>query len=188
MDLLYSINHLLLESSLSVAPTNERSMFLNRDKFDLVAFYDQSSETLGASNSPLASLYRAIYETAYQKTLKNMPLLIAGGLDAWKKEFENEVIHGTPALPSLDISLLTPQQNTSPTISGSPNPNNPFLSVDGRKLWESSSRPESGTSGALFDPSRTIEPRPLYNGSPRLTWFAFLSPVCLSADWGFQFL
>jgi hypothetical protein len=161
-------------------------MFHNLEKFDLVAFYDQSSHTLGASNSPLASLFRVIYETPFQKTLKNMPLLIIGGLDAWKQEFENEVVHATPTLPSLDLSLLTAPQNTTPTISGSPNPNNPFLSADGRKLW-STPRLESGTSDTYFDPSRTIEPSPLYNGLPRPTWFVLLLPSYVHLLMGFQY-
>ena len=159
---------------------HEWSLFLNRDKFDLVAFYDQSSQTLGASNSALASLFRAIYETPFQKTLKNMPLLIVGGLDAWKQEFENEVVHATPTIPSLDLSLLNAPQHTTPTIGGSPNPNNPFLSTDGRKLW-ATSRPESRTSDASYFDSRTTEPPSLYNGHPRPTWFAVplpSMPIC----------
>ncbi|OBZ73629.1 Ubiquitin carboxyl-terminal hydrolase 8 [Grifola frondosa] len=84
-----------IEDSLSVAPRNEATLFNNRDKFDLVAIYDDSSENFGDSQSALSCLVRAIFEMAFSKFLKRPPMLLEGGLHAWKQEFgEAELIRG----------------------------------------------------------------------------------------------
>ena len=68
-------------------------MFCNRHKFDLVAIYDDASETPGPPDAPLSKLERAIYETAFCKILKRVPVLLIGGLEAWKREFgERELV------------------------------------------------------------------------------------------------
>lgn len=63
-------------------------LFTNRDKFDLVVVYDSDSSTLGslASNSPLSVLVKAIYETEFRKILKQVPVLMLGGYEAYKRE------------------------------------------------------------------------------------------------------
>jgi len=76
-----------IEDSLTIAPRDEWVLFCNRDKFDLVTIYDGSSETFGVQDSPTASLVRAIYENEFRKYLKNLPVLMVGGLEAWKREF-----------------------------------------------------------------------------------------------------
>jgi ubiquitin carboxyl-terminal hydrolase 8 len=83
-----------IEDSLSVAPSIEYTLFSNRDKFDLVVMYDDCSNSYG----PLfQALSRAIYETAFRKMLKRMPVLLIGGLQAWRQEFgDAEVGHGSP--------------------------------------------------------------------------------------------
>jgi len=84
-----------IEDSLFVAPREELVLFKNRDKFDLVALYDDKSETFGDAGSPLSILVRAIYEVAFRQFLKHPPMLLVGGLQAWKREFgESELIRG----------------------------------------------------------------------------------------------
>jgi ubiquitin carboxyl-terminal hydrolase 8 len=69
-------------------------LFSNRDKFDLVAVYDEYSQS---SNDSLAlkALMLAIYERAFKKVLKNMPMILVGGLRAWKEQFPNDVVRGS---------------------------------------------------------------------------------------------
>ncbi|KAH9059441.1 hypothetical protein EDB83DRAFT_2552313 [Lactarius deliciosus] len=82
-----------IEDSLIVAPRDEWVLFCNRDKFDLIAIYDDASETPGPPDAPLSRLERAIYETAFRKILKRVPVLLIGGLEAWKHEFgERELV------------------------------------------------------------------------------------------------
>jgi hypothetical protein len=81
----------IIEDSLTVAPRDEWILFCNRDKFDLIVMYDDASETPGPADAPLAKLIWAIlapiYETASRKIPKHMPVLLIGGLKAWKREF-----------------------------------------------------------------------------------------------------
>ncbi|KAN0132816.1 hypothetical protein V8E53_009487 [Lactarius tabidus] len=103
-----------IEDSLTVAPRDEWVLFCNRDKFDLIAIYDDASETPGPPDAPLARLERAIYETAFRKILKRVPVLLIGGLEAWKREFgEGELVVAEeplsvptslpPALPPAEV-------------------------------------------------------------------------------------
>ncbi|KAJ7931675.1 cysteine proteinase [Mycena leptocephala] len=73
-----------LEDSMANAPTNETTMFKNRDKFDLIVVYDQSSQTLGSSTSPMSIL-------AFTKLLKRMPMMLVGGFDAWRRDIGEEI-------------------------------------------------------------------------------------------------
>ncbi|KIJ65500.1 hypothetical protein HYDPIDRAFT_27500 [Hydnomerulius pinastri MD-312] len=93
------VNAPSLEDSLSVAPRDEWVLFQNRDKFDVVALYNNSSENYD-SNGPLSAFVRAVYENAFRKCLRNAPMLLVGGLRAWKEEFgDEEVIRGVPGGP-----------------------------------------------------------------------------------------
>ncbi|KAJ7781910.1 ubiquitin carboxyl-terminal hydrolase 4 [Mycena maculata] len=75
-----------LEDSMFNAPTNETTMFKNRDKFDLIVVYDQSSQTMGPSTSPMSILVRLISEQAFTKLLRRMPMMLVGGFDAWRRD------------------------------------------------------------------------------------------------------
>ncbi|KAK7685731.1 hypothetical protein QCA50_011076 [Cerrena zonata] len=75
-----------IEDALVVGSRNESTLFSNRDKFDLIAMYDEDS-TNPNSSPAITALQRAIYETSFRKILKNMPMLLIGGLKAWKEEF-----------------------------------------------------------------------------------------------------
>ncbi len=82
-------------------------MFCNRDKFDVIVIYDDFSETPGLPDSPLSSLVRAIYETAFRKILKRVPVLLIGGLEAWKREFgERELV--VAEAPVAPVPTLLP--------------------------------------------------------------------------------
>jgi hypothetical protein len=110
-------------------------LFCNRDKFDLIAIYDDSSETPGPPDAPLARLERAIYETAFRKILKRVPVLLIGGLEAWKHEFgEGELVVAEaplsvptslpPALPPAEVFVPpSPQpQLPQPQLPQAPRP------------------------------------------------------------------
>ncbi|OAX40329.1 cysteine proteinase [Rhizopogon vinicolor AM-OR11-026] len=70
-----------LEDLLSVG---DATLFKNRDKFDIVVFYDDSSETLG--NGPLSKFVTIVYEQSFTTVLRNPPMLLLGGLKAWREE------------------------------------------------------------------------------------------------------
>ncbi|KAH6915772.1 ubiquitin carboxyl-terminal hydrolase 4 [Coprinopsis sp. MPI-PUGE-AT-0042] len=108
------INTEVLETAMVVGPRGEASLFENRDKFDLVAVYDQSSASFGDSDSPLSVLVRIISEQAFKKMLKRMPMMLVGGLDAWKNELgPPELAKGTPV---MNGSVALPAENGAQQI------------------------------------------------------------------------
>ncbi|CAJ0915485.1 4802_t:CDS:10 [Entrophospora sp. SA101] len=80
------ISSIDIESKLLISPKKELDLFKKRDDFDLIVLYDQDSVTISITvqNNPLNNLINAIYETEYAKELKQSPLLLYGGFDAWK--------------------------------------------------------------------------------------------------------
>ena len=132
-----------------VAPRTETSLFENRDKFDLVAVYDQSSATFGDESSPLSILVSIISERAFKKILKRMPMMLVGGLDAWKKEFGSaEIVRGE------GFTDVAPKPYSPPPTS--PNPNNPFTNGMFNSLNNGNSDPHQ-----VWTP----RPRPAINGN-----------------------
>ncbi|KAI0352107.1 cysteine proteinase [Trametes cingulata] len=113
-----------IEDALAVGPPHEAVLFANRDKFDLVAMYDDASESMGDPRAPLAVLFRAIYETAFRKILKNMPMLLIGGLQAWKRELgDAELIRAGSASPRRPSPLTNLVNGAGPsTANGSAEP------------------------------------------------------------------
>ena len=120
-----SVSGQTIEDSLTVAPRHEWVLFCNRDKFDLIAIYDDASETPGPSDAPLSRLEQAIYETAFRKILKRVPVLLIGGLDAWKREFgERELVVAEVPL-SVPTSLPPALPPTEVYVPPSPQPHLP---------------------------------------------------------------
>jgi len=99
-------------------------LFSNRDKFDVIVIADKSSETCPA-NPALSALVQAIYETAFRKCLRQAPMLLVGGLDAWKREFgDGEVDRGvssggSPA-PALNGGISSSSSSSSMRYSSPP--------------------------------------------------------------------
>jgi ubiquitin carboxyl-terminal hydrolase 8 len=148
-----------LENAMVIAPRTETSVFQNRDKFDLVAVYDQSSTTFGDPTTPLSILVGIISERAFKKMLKRMPMMLVGGLDAWKQEFGTaELIRDPSAAPDV------PKPYSPPT---SPNPNNPFTNgmlnslvtgnsngSDPHQVWTPRPRPGLPLNGSFMNEHR----------------------------------
>lgn len=91
----HSVTAASLEDSLVVAPREEWVLFQNRDKFDLVVLYDASSETYDVTG-PLSAFVQAVFSGAYRKFLRHTPVLLAGGFQAWKIMFSDEIVRGVP--------------------------------------------------------------------------------------------
>ncbi|GJJ11320.1 hypothetical protein Clacol_005552 [Clathrus columnatus] len=149
-----NITSATIESALVVAPSSERALFTNRAKFELVVMYDASS---GLPSSPMFNLARAIFETDFSQSLKRPPVLLVGGLEAWKQEMGEEGIHRSSlsqdngvmnALPmnnnnnlvhssSVGHGLVSQLPSNVPTlpVSQSPPSTNVSMSSDGHERW-----------------------------------------------------
>lgn len=152
-----------IEDSVAVGPGNELLLFSNRDKFDLIAIHDDSSESI--SDSPiLMALLRAIYEQSFKKMLRNIPLILVGGLRAWKAKFGAEGLVRGSTVSSTDIQaasnnvLQTFGAPSLPNVVGprpmpgtaplAPSPSHPVVPLSGHFRTPA----ESSTSTILTSP------------------------------------
>ena len=150
-----------------IAPRQEASLFDNRDKFDLVAVYDGSSTSFGDASTPLSTLVRVINEQAFRKILKRMPMMLVGGIEAWKREVgETELVRGTS--PPLEIQRPIVRKDFPNSLhSPKPNGNNHFLNGTGLDYSSNITDPhEVWTPQQTFDEvtmngSVPLEHRPL---------------------------
>ncbi|MCJ1449987.1 hypothetical protein MMC28_000315 [Mycoblastus sanguinarius] len=80
-----------LEDRLVISPEVEQSLFERRNEFDLVVYYDQTTQSdrflKGAPTRTEADALRALHDTIYEfndyKPLRKPPVMLTGGLDAW---------------------------------------------------------------------------------------------------------
>ncbi|KAJ4150183.1 hypothetical protein LMH87_010946 [Akanthomyces muscarius] len=77
-----------ITESLVLSPNQEQSQFDQRNKYELVVFYDQDSEEIPRSprssdDMVIVSLHRALVHFNYERELKQPPKILKGGLDAW---------------------------------------------------------------------------------------------------------
>lgn len=73
-----------------ISPDFEQDMFMNRDKFDLVVYYDTQtqSETYltrpkNETETKLKYLHEALFDFNEDKPLQHPPILLIGGIEAW---------------------------------------------------------------------------------------------------------
>lgn len=154
-----------------IAPRQETSLFDNRDKFDLVTVYDGSSTSFGNANTPLSTLVRVISEQAFRKILKRMPMMLVGGIEAWKREVgETELVRGTS--PPLEIQRPILRKDFPNSLHlPKPNGNNHFLNdngfdnsanvVDPHEVWT----PRQKSEEVTMNGSVSLEHRPLDQSS-----------------------
>lgn len=118
---------------MTVAPKGETALFSNRDKFDLIVIYDQSSKNFG-DNPALLALVRVAYEQAIRKSLKHVPMLMVGGFDAWKRDVGDAEItrsipptpERSPSIPETKLQPAPPPAPHSLLLSPTPSSKNPF--------------------------------------------------------------
>jgi ubiquitin carboxyl-terminal hydrolase 8 len=186
-------------------------LFRNRDKFDIIAIYDEASKTPGSPDEPISSLIRAIYETAFRKALKRVPVLLIGGLEAWKREFgdeelevQEELVDPVPspiplAQPAAEVYMPPSPQPPAPQIShvsrtsppgvplSSPKPDQPFRALPPVPRSPLPNRSRAGTESvpeARPLPAPDNPRRSVDQGpiSPRYGYLYYTSSPCKSTD------
>ncbi|GLB41634.1 putative peptidase C19 family protein [Lyophyllum shimeji] len=147
-----------LEVSMLSAPVHDQSVFANRDKFDLVVIYDDDSTSLGPSDSPISVLNRLISEQSIQKMLKRQPMLLLGGLNAWRHEFGGSVL-SNGAGPDVQPVLSPSSSSLSST-----NLRNPFY-INGTSAAPSSISP-SPLGSPFHRSNMSLDQNPSHSRSP----------------------
>jgi ubiquitin carboxyl-terminal hydrolase 8 len=72
-----------LGDSMIIAPDGEQALYEQRHDYDLIVYYDQSSESLQETDPTLLHFSKAIYDYEYDQRPQRHPMLLVGGLDAW---------------------------------------------------------------------------------------------------------
>lgn len=154
---------------------------MNRAKFDLVVIYDAASTVV---TPPIANLVRAIFETEFIHSLKRPPVLLVGGLAAWKQEVGDmgvmkSISLGGEAVVVNGVKERPPEAATSASsiVPEYPNANAP---PDPHARWVPSSRPRGGTPDfvvpGLKERSRTyypIQPPARFVEHAWISWLIF---------------
>jgi hypothetical protein len=141
-----------IEDSLYVAPSEELTVFRNRDKFELFVVYDQSSKSLDdipislstpPARPPLAALVEAMTND-HRVKLKSTPVLLLGGLDGWRREIGDKGISrygdddtrglANGAVPATTIADHLPQTSLSSPASNGSGSGSPST-IDPYQLW-----------------------------------------------------
>ncbi|PBK99872.1 cysteine proteinase [Armillaria gallica] len=153
-----SINATSLMEALIISPPSEVSLFANREKFDYVVLYDWNSTSFGPLDSPLSVLVQTIYEREFTRMLKHAPIILVGGLEAWKKEFgEAEVTKGDgevmkPPPPSTSTETFALANPPTPQ----PSAKNPFANgTIPSALSSSSGGANSAEQHQVWTPARS---------------------------------
>ncbi|KAJ4185940.1 ubiquitin-specific protease doa4 [Fusarium falciforme] len=99
-----------ISESLIISPNQEQSLFEQRDKYDLVVFYDQDSEEIpkhprNSDDLVIVSLHRALVHFNYPKDLRNPPKILKGGLDAWVDLMGAASLQSNEPGPSKPVQL-----------------------------------------------------------------------------------
>ncbi|KAJ6437693.1 retrovirus polyprotein [Purpureocillium lavendulum] len=77
-----------ISESMVLSPRQDQPLFERRETYDLVVFYDQSSDQVvqtpkNSDQMVALSLHRALLHLNYGKELRRPPRILRGGLDAW---------------------------------------------------------------------------------------------------------
>ncbi|KAK5744470.1 ubiquitin-specific protease doa4 [Elasticomyces elasticus] len=76
-----------VQDSLILSPENEQDSFAQRDGFDFVVYYDNSTATRefleGKGDQKLKYLFEALVDFNQEKPLRRPPILLKGGLEGW---------------------------------------------------------------------------------------------------------
>ncbi|MCJ1351058.1 MAG: ubiquitin-specific protease doa4 [Icmadophila ericetorum] len=123
-----------LGERLVVSPENEQTLYLRKNEFDLIVYYDQNtpndhflSGSLGTSSAPaLRALYYTLYEFNDYDQLQRPPAFLRGGLDAWVDIVGPQALQrsSTAAFqgitrPRQPVHGVTRLRSRAPTVSSS---------------------------------------------------------------------
>lgn len=82
-----------------ISPEIEQEMFMNRDQYELVVYYDADTQSqtyltrpMGELQTKLKYLHEALSEFNQDKPLQRPPILLVGGLDAWVDLVGNQAL------------------------------------------------------------------------------------------------
>jgi ubiquitin carboxyl-terminal hydrolase 8 len=103
-----------LGESIVLSPDTEQELYEQRQEFDLVVFYDQSSSSMEPNNQAhenphyLQDFSKAIFDYGYSKQVQRRPMLLLGGLDAWVDKVGPNALKTSSTSTTLARQALRP--------------------------------------------------------------------------------
>ncbi|KDN47085.1 hypothetical protein RSAG8_03862, partial [Rhizoctonia solani AG-8 WAC10335] len=107
-----------LQEALILSSKTERTLFEQRNIFDLVVLTDASSTEFKDPTTPLNLLFRIIYETEFLKPLRRSPVFLYGGIKAWGEQVGEFKGEDAVLAPSADAGKGLARK---PAVSGRAN-------------------------------------------------------------------
>lgn len=89
----------------AIMSKSEQGLFSNRDKFEIIIMYDDSSTGFSGKDTPLSILAHLIGGRSSPKMLRRDPMLLVGGLQAWREHVKQHI--GTQIPVSLFNTTAT---------------------------------------------------------------------------------
>ncbi|KAL0060484.1 ubiquitin-specific protease doa4 [Marasmius tenuissimus] len=139
--------------------SSEAATFKNREMWDLVVVYDQDSTDVGDHQALLNVLVSAIYTNAFKKFLKRPPMVLEGGLEAWKADMGEHEVEGSSELGISFMSSGSASASASASASTSSGVN---VGAAAQQI------PIPPSSPSIISPSISRSPskNPFANGGP----------------------
>lgn len=146
-----------LAESLVLSPDGEPEMFDNRHEFDLVVYYDGDTQSEGYLDGPqtereakLKYLHEALWDYNQEKPLREAPMLLIGGIDAWTDLVGQQALQQSNTLSKVKLGRPL-QRRPAVTAHGSSSFRLPKrrvqdfapLGQDEEKAWLERARQES---------------------------------------------
>ncbi|KAI6784334.1 uncharacterized protein J7T54_006379 [Emericellopsis cladophorae] len=143
-----------IAESLVLSPGQDQILFERRDEFDLVVFYDDTSKgypvvARTADEIAIMSLHRALVHLSYARELKQTPLLLKGGLEAWADLLGPQGLESTRDSSTNAASLRI--NRTKSKYRARP------MAPDDVRAWQEKLRTEEMEKAASTEHYRTTE-------------------------------
>lgn len=114
-----------LESTMILSPDTELSHFSRRDQFDLIVCYDYRTQTSAFLTKPernleeeaLRRLFDALSELNVSKTLNRSPLLLTGGIEAWRNLLGDAALRTSDTVTTKAAKSSQPRRRPVPAPS-----------------------------------------------------------------------
>jgi len=107
-----------LQDSLILSPENEQDLYAHRDQFDLVVYYDTRTSSdqylknpRGPEDFTLRYLHDALLEFNHSSPLQRPPILLMGGIIAWKELVGSAALQITDT--AANIKHVRPQRRVA---------------------------------------------------------------------------
>jgi ubiquitin carboxyl-terminal hydrolase 8 len=139
----------MIEGAQVISPSTEQVLFKNRSRFDLIIMYDEKSTSPGHPMSPMSSLSRSIFEKEFHRPLKRPPMVMIGGLKAWKAAIGEDGI----------LKRVSPASSAGSLPNGDAIPPQPTGSTSGTSASEEETFLYDRPAEIKYPPADKIQPQ-----------------------------